>query len=135
MSLLNGKKIVGPFVALLIVVLFAQDATALSFRKKARQNSTTSHPWSFQMALDESLDEDKYHGFRLSLARQYSPTTAIRFNLGFEGRDVNRGITRIHFADGYTFAYNGAVSDPDVFIDFHRLHPADGNAIINVMPV
>ncbi|MCP4566361.1 MAG: hypothetical protein GY841_02140 [FCB group bacterium] len=106
MHLRINNRLSGVFVAFMIVALCSQDATALTIRKKTnRRVVETSQPWSFQIALDENMEEDDFHGFRLSLARQYSSSAAIRFNLGFEGRDVNSGITSIHFTDGHVFEF------------------------------
>ena len=88
---------------LIMVVMFSQASLALNIRHRKSGYVEPKYPWSFQIALDESLENDDYHGLRLSLSHQYSKYAAIRFNLGFVGRDVDYSSTSIFYSDWYGF--------------------------------
>lgn len=90
---INTVKRVPQILALIIFMLMFHQATyaiEISGRDKRdrrdnRDRQTYRNEWSLQAAVDEKFgdDDDEYDGFRLSMMRRNSATSAVRFNLGF----------------------------------------------------
>jgi len=78
---------------LMMLVFFCQQAQAVSFRSKKKKSNVQSYPWGLQIALDgkgdNHSDDNDYLGIRFSLKKQTSKHTAVRFNLGFNGHEVD----------------------------------------------
>ncbi|MCP4704076.1 MAG: hypothetical protein GY865_05660 [candidate division Zixibacteria bacterium] len=113
-------------IPFMILVFFSQQSLAVQFRSKSKKknnhtyNTQKNYPWGLQIALDGNDDEniENYDdfGIRFSLKRQTSKNTAVRFNLGFQGHEVDyirrssieSGRITIDLDDNSRFDFTGA---------------------------
>jgi len=96
----------GLLTLVLIISIFSQSAAALSLRRKQIEYR---NPWSFQIAIDEKLDEDEaddFNGLRLSVKRNYNKHSALRINLGIVERDIYNEENRLFYTDGMSIRMN-----------------------------
>ena len=93
MQNLFKSKTIGLLIPIMILVFFCQQSEAVQYRSKKKKNYAQRYPWGLQIAFDgngeENSDNNSDEGIRFSLKRQTSKHTAVRFNLGFYGREVD----------------------------------------------
>ncbi len=134
MQNLFKSKTIGFLLPIMILLFFCQQAQAVHFRSKKKKSNVQSYPWGLQIALDgkseKNSDDNDYQGIRLSLKRQTSKHTAVRFNLGLVGHEVDysrHGLFEsssiiIDLDDNRKFDFTG------VNLSFHYLYyPAPDN--------
>lgn len=94
-------KLIRCLIPLLIVTVFGQDAFGVNIRRKHTPSGNfNTDQWSFQAAIDESFDDDDYHGLRLSVSHHYSKSAAIRFNFGIVGKELEYRTGRVIYSHG-----------------------------------
>ncbi len=113
------NKTIGYLLPIMILLFFCQQAQAVQFRSKKKQNNIQSYPWGLQIAFDGKAEENSgdndYQGIRFSLKRQTSKHTAARINLGFYGHEVDysqhglfeSGYVSIDLDDNSRFDFTG----------------------------
>jgi len=93
MQNLFKSKTAALLLPIMILIFFCQETQAVHFRSNKKKSNVQRYPWALQIAFDGKSDEfsgdNDYQGIRFSLKRQNSKHTAIRFNLGFYGHEVD----------------------------------------------
>ncbi|RKX32420.1 MAG: hypothetical protein DRP46_01190 [Candidatus Zixiibacteriota bacterium] len=117
---INTVKRVPQILALIIFMLMFHQATyaiEISGRDKRdrrdnRDRQTYRNEWSLQAAVDEKFgdDDDEYDGFRLSMMRRNSATSAVRFNLGFTERPNDYDDNKLFLTPDFEIAFNNGRS-------------------------
>jgi hypothetical protein len=112
MLLFKSPKTLWLFSSVILLLFLCQTASAINRRRSVRvERSVTQEympQWSFQMALDESFDDDDdvLTGLRLSLLHRHSKFTAVRFNLGIVGREQYDPDRRVYVIDDMAFEFD-----------------------------
>lgn len=95
MQNLFKNRTLGLLLPIMIFVFFCQQSEAVQYRSKKKKNYTQRYPWGLQIAFDgnggENSENNSNEGIRFSLKRQTSKYTAVRFNIGFYGHEVDYG--------------------------------------------
>jgi hypothetical protein len=104
MQLNSRNKLIGLLTLVLVITVLSQSALGLNLRRRNR-NIEQVNPWSFQIAIDEKINEDEdndFNGFRLSLKRNYNKHSALRINLGIVDQDITNDENRFFYTDDLT---------------------------------
>lgn len=116
MSIFKSPKILWLFSSVILLLFLSQTASAVNRRRNVRVEPTVAEQyiprWSFQLALDESLDDDAdvLTGLRMSIMQRHSKFTAFRINLGIVGREQYNPDRRVYILDDMAFEFDDRTS-------------------------
>jgi len=105
----NTHRLFRLLLVTLALTFLCQSTYGINIRRRhtgAGSYDSFRTPWSFQVALDEGLDNDDLHGIRLSLQHQLTKFNAFRFNLGLVEKDSDFDDDVLFHGDGYSFSFD-----------------------------